>query len=215
MESKKTKPDTREAILAAARALFLRQGYTATGIDEICAEAGITKGALFHYFDSKEALGHAALERWVSDGARAFASGPYVQDPDPLKRVLGFVDFAIQMTQMGPPGCIAGIFAQELAPTNDAVRTKVADAFAGWSGALEALINDAKTACAPHSAIDPKGLAQYTLAVFQGSLLLARAFQSPTVIAANLRQVRAHIETQFEAAQSARPLRKSGEQKPN
>ncbi len=203
METRPARSDTREALLSAARTLFLRQGYKATGIDEICVLAGITKGALFHYFESKEALGQAALERWVSDGMRAFGSGTYLQEPDALKRALGFIDFAIQLTQMGPPGCIAGIFAQELAPTNEALRAKVAEAFLNWSGGFEALIAEAKAAYAPDAAIDPKGLAQYTLAVFQGSLVLARAYQNSTVIAENLLQVRAHIEAQFEAARNA------------
>ena len=215
MSFRKTKSDTREALLAAARALFLRQGYTATGIDEICAEAGITKGALFHYFETKEALGRAALERWVCDGMRAFGSGPYRQEPDPLKRALGFVEFTIQISQMGPPGCIAGIFAQEMAPTNGAVRAMLADAFTGWSSHVETLIADAKAAYAPHSVIDPKSMAQHVLAVFQGSLVLARAYQNPAVIADNLRHVRAYIEAQFDVAHSAPEPRKRANPKLN
>ncbi len=48
--------ETREAILAAARALFSADGYATTSIAAIVDAAGVTKGALFHHFDSKEAL---------------------------------------------------------------------------------------------------------------------------------------------------------------
>ncbi|MEZ5934792.1 MAG: TetR/AcrR family transcriptional regulator [Alphaproteobacteria bacterium] len=50
-------PDTtRDALLAAARNLFGRQGYAETSLDEIVTTAGVTKGALYHYFSNKQQL---------------------------------------------------------------------------------------------------------------------------------------------------------------
>jgi TetR/AcrR family transcriptional repressor of nem operon len=46
----------RDKIVAAAIDLFRRNGYVATTVDEICAAAGVTKGAFFHHFESKEDL---------------------------------------------------------------------------------------------------------------------------------------------------------------
>lgn len=199
MSRRKSRPDTRQALLDAARAQFLRHGYTATGIDQICAAAGITKGALFHYFDSKQALGQAALERWVEDGKRAFGSGGYLQEPDPLKRALGFVDFAIELSQAGPPGCIAGIFAQELAPTNAKVRATCAKAFTDMSEVFERMVAEAKARHAPDAAFDPKSIAQHMFAVFQGAMILARAYQRPEIVAEHLGHFRAYLEAQFHA----------------
>ncbi|MEM8634972.1 MAG: helix-turn-helix domain-containing protein [Pseudomonadota bacterium] len=48
--------ETREAILSSAKRLFETKGYARTKLTEICAAAGVTKGALFHHFNSKEAL---------------------------------------------------------------------------------------------------------------------------------------------------------------
>lgn len=53
---------TRAALLAAARALFGRQGFAATSLDEIVAEANVTKGALYHHFQGKEDLFGAVYE---------------------------------------------------------------------------------------------------------------------------------------------------------
>ncbi|KCZ88334.1 TetR/AcrR family transcriptional regulator [Hyphomonas johnsonii] len=53
--------ETRRAIIAAARHLFATEGYAATSIAKIVADAGATKGALFHHFASKESL---FLEVW-------------------------------------------------------------------------------------------------------------------------------------------------------
>lgn len=197
MAPRKANPDTRQALLDAARVHFLRQGYTATRIDDICAEAGITKGALFHYFDSKEALGRAALECWVEDGARAFGSGDYLKEPDPLKRALGFVDFAIELSHADPPGCIAGIFTQELAPTDDKVRAVCAKAFTEMRDGFEQLVAQAKARYAPDALFDPRSLAQHMFAVHQGAMILARAYQRPEIVAEHLRHFRAYLEAQF------------------
>ncbi|MSO89367.1 MAG: TetR/AcrR family transcriptional regulator [Rhodospirillaceae bacterium] len=169
-------------------------------MDDICAEAGITKGALFHYFDSKHALGEAALERWVEDGKYAFGSGRYLEETDPLKRALGFVDFAIELSQAGPPGCIAGIFAQELAPTDETLRASCARAFTGMTEIFAGLVAEAKARHAPDAAFDPRSIAQHMFAVFQGAMVLARAYQRREIVAEHLRHFRAYLETQFSTA---------------
>jgi AcrR family transcriptional regulator len=53
---------TRTAILQAARELFGRRGYAATGRDEIAARAGVTRGALYHHFASKAEVFAAVAE---------------------------------------------------------------------------------------------------------------------------------------------------------
>ena len=63
---------TRSALLAAARNLFGKQGYAATSTEEIVAQAGVTKGALYHHFPDKESLFRVVFEqvqREVSDKA--------------------------------------------------------------------------------------------------------------------------------------------------
>jgi len=70
---------TRAALLTAARGLFGSQGYAATALDEVVAAAGVTKGALYHHFDGKEALFRAVFEQIqqeVSDTAVAAFNRP-------------------------------------------------------------------------------------------------------------------------------------------
>jgi AcrR family transcriptional regulator len=56
----------REQILAAATKAFARNGFTATGLDDIAAEAGITRVILYRHFDSKTDLYRAALDRFCA-----------------------------------------------------------------------------------------------------------------------------------------------------
>jgi AcrR family transcriptional regulator len=56
----------REQILAAATTAFARQGFAATGLDDIAAEAGITRVILYRHFASKTELYQAALDRFCA-----------------------------------------------------------------------------------------------------------------------------------------------------
>ena len=58
--------ETRAHILAAAVDCFTRTGYDATGVAEICERAGVSKGAFYHHFPSKQAAFMALLEGWLS-----------------------------------------------------------------------------------------------------------------------------------------------------
>ena len=52
-------------LLSAALDLFVERGYTATKLDDVAARAGVAKGTLYLYFDSKEALFKAVIEQGI------------------------------------------------------------------------------------------------------------------------------------------------------
>ena len=57
--------ETRSKIMESAIRLFSNRGYNAASVDDICAEAGISKGAFYHHFESKQALFLALLDSWL------------------------------------------------------------------------------------------------------------------------------------------------------
>jgi TetR/AcrR family transcriptional regulator, transcriptional repressor for nem operon len=58
--------ETRERILAAAEALVIENGFTATSLDQVIGASHTSKGAFFHHFDGKQALADALVERYVA-----------------------------------------------------------------------------------------------------------------------------------------------------
>jgi len=65
--------ETRGKIIQAALACFSRAGYDATGVAEICTTAGVSKGAFYHHFPSKEAVFIVLLNEWLAELDLRFA----------------------------------------------------------------------------------------------------------------------------------------------
>lgn len=93
---------TRGALVKAARELFARDGYTATGREAIVERAGVTRGALYHHFDDKEGLFRAVFEELeqevMATVAEAAMADPALAD-DPLGQLrvgsLAYLDHAL------------------------------------------------------------------------------------------------------------------------
>ena len=101
------KPDAKTKLLDAALRVIRTKGYNATTVDELCAAAGVTKGAFFHHFKTKDDLAVAAAEHWSQITGALFASAPYHDHADPLDRILAYVDFRKALLQGETPASLA------------------------------------------------------------------------------------------------------------
>jgi AcrR family transcriptional regulator len=82
---------TRRAVLDAARASFGRKGYAQTSVDEIAAEARVTKGAVYHHFAGKEAL-FRAVHALVEAEAQARAAAAMDPEEPPIDQIVAAVN---------------------------------------------------------------------------------------------------------------------------
>jgi AcrR family transcriptional regulator len=91
MEDQRNSQATKERIVQTAEALFAEHGYDATGVAEICSQAGITKGGFYHHFPSKQALFLELLTRWLDilDGQLAAFSAAAETVPQALSQMAG------------------------------------------------------------------------------------------------------------------------------
>jgi AcrR family transcriptional regulator len=118
-------PEARRAqFLDCAEGLFFSQGYEATTVNDIIDRAGLSKGAFYHYFDSKEALLDALAERVA---ARAIhAAEPILEDPslDALARLNAFLEQGRQWKIERAP-MLRAVFAAMLRTENVLLNQRV------------------------------------------------------------------------------------------
>lgn len=170
------RPSARTRLLDSAIAVVRRQGFCATSVAELCAAAGVTKGAFFHHFESKDALGIAAAEHWSATTAAIFRQAPYHGHEDPADRVLAYIALRRQILHGPLPevSCYAGTVVQE-AYASEPIRAACGAAIFEHSATLEADIAAALAAAGRKADFTPQSLARHTQAVLQGAFILAKA----------------------------------------
>ncbi len=174
---KPVRGNARMSLLDAAHKLVRRSGWTATSVDALCEEAGVTKGAFFHHFATKDELGVAAAEHWHDMTSALFAGAAYHQKRDPLDRVLGYLDFRVQLAD-GPLEaftCFVGTTVQEVYATSEPMRAACGNTITEHAARLEADFAALITRHKPRVPVTAAGLALYTQTVLQGGFVLAKA----------------------------------------
>jgi TetR/AcrR family transcriptional repressor of nem operon len=189
---------TKQKLLDAAQRLMLAKGYTATSVDEICEAAELTKGSFFHYFDGKEDLGREVAQRFYASMRQLSQQAPFHSKKDPLDRVLGRVDFYLELSRRrDSKGCLLGMFVQELSDTHPTIRTVCATCFDDAAGGFKLDLDEAKAKYAPRARISTQSLAEHLTAVLQGSIILAKAKQDPKVMTESLWHFREYLKCIF------------------
>ncbi|HEY6619832.1 MAG TPA: TetR/AcrR family transcriptional regulator [Steroidobacteraceae bacterium] len=197
----------RNSLLDAAFWIIRRKGYAATSVEELCARAGVTKGAFFHHFPSKDSLAVAALNQWSTMSTAFFASAPYHRFEDPLDRVLGYLDFRRAMLRGGVAefSCLAGTMVQEAYGTHPDIREACDASMGSHAAEVETDIAAAMMRYRIRAPWTAESLALHTQVVLQGAIILAKAQGDPEVAETSIDHLRRYIELLFR-----RPKQKAG-----
>ncbi len=198
----KTNPDrgdARHRLLDAARDIIRARGYTATSVEDLCQTAEVTKGAYFHHFKSKDALGVAAADDWSAGTTAFFAAAPYHAPDDPLDRVLAYVAFrkSIIEGEIAQFSCLVGTMVQEVYATSPAIREACGRSIFGHAATLEAEIEAARTRYRVSGSWTAESLARHTQAVLQGAFVMAKAGNDPALARESLDHLDQYIRLLF------------------
>lgn len=194
---------TRERILDAAQELVLDRGFSATTVDSVLASADVSKGAFFHHFPSKDALGRALVERHALRDVEALdevlrqAEG---ESDDPAEQVVGFVrrfEELADRVAAERPGCLYVSFVAEKQLVEAATSELITEAVLGWRERLAAKLRAAAAARAVGPDVDATSLADLVFTTFEGGFILSRALDDPTLLRGQLEHLRRYLTLLF------------------
>ena len=202
--------DSKTKLLNAAQNVIRTKGYAASTVDDICEEAGVTKGSFFHHFKSKEELALDAAAHWSTWTDALFAAAPYHQATDPRERILGYVDFRAAILDREVPDftCLLGTLVQETYATHPAIRAACDKGMSSHIANLTRDIETAKQRYAPDAPWTAESVGYFIQAVLQGSFIFAKAKEGSEVARENLRHLRRYLEGLFPQSRRSKPKEK-------
>ncbi len=178
--------DSRGRIVAAALRLFCARGFTAVGTQEICDEAGVHKGTLYHFFPSKIDVALAALEYYgdkVDAVFRAVAGGR----DKPAWKLAQVFEASREMSNRQQAesgvmyGCLHGNLALELSAADERVRTCLDEITHRLVASLASLVTEL-VAAGVVPPCDPLEAGHTLLAYLHGVVLMAKTANDPSLI---------------------------------
>ena len=169
---------TRAKLIESAQGSMLAKGYSATGVDDICRDAGVSKGSFYHQFASKEELAIAALGDFYEAGLRKLLAID-VTGVAPERQALAFFDaVAKQGHDFWDNGCLLGSLASEMALSSPALQAEVSRLFSQTAAALEPLL-EPFVASVSEPTLSTAALAEHFLVVVEGAIVMSRAHRDP------------------------------------
>jgi TetR/AcrR family transcriptional repressor of nem operon len=180
---------TRERLLQAASREIYRSGFQSASLDTILAVAGVTKGALYYHFESKEALGYAVVEEVIAPDVRGKWVRPLQSGKDPIDALIG----AVQSIPVRPAdvrgGCQLNNLAQEMSPLDAGFRKRMAIIFDAWREAVASALREGQSRGNVRRDVEPADAAALLIAMVEGYASLAKNAQDPRVIKAGIRNI--------------------------
>lgn len=166
---------SKEKILAAAVEVLHRNGFNATGVQDIATFASVPKGSIFNHFENKEDLCLKALNRYWQAGLERLATLSD-QKVAPLKRLKTYFRGLSQAVASWDysAGCMIGNFALEMPPSSSLIREQLAAVFSMWSHRIAACVREAQADGSIRDDMNADKLANFLLNSWQGSAMRAK-----------------------------------------
>ena len=178
--------DARQRLIDAAIDLIGRHGYAGTTVDSICDKARVNKGSFYHFFQSKDDLVVAALDRHWED-RKADLDRLFSAAVPPLQRLQNyFQNIYERQTQLKAStgqyaGCIYSSIGSECIEQSPAISRKVQEILSTYARYYESALRDAQAEGLVRIK-DLPGKAKSLFAYMEGVLSQAKIQDDPTLL---------------------------------
>ncbi len=194
---------TRERLLQAAFQEVHRSGFQSASIDTILAATNVTKGALYHHFDSKETLGYAVIEEIIAKLVRDRWLRPMLGDGQAIDILIGVVRRIPVSPEDIRVGCPLLNLSQEMSPLDEQFRKRLQTIFLAWQEGVAALLRKGQAHGTVRRDLNPDEAASFLVAMVEGYVSLAKNAQDAKVWEVGIRNIVGWLR-------SLRASRKSG-----
>jgi len=176
-------PDrTRQRILQAAFMEMYRSGFQGMRLDEVIAATQLTKGALYHHFPNKRALGYAVVDEMIIPTVEAVWLQPLKTAADPLQGLINVIeqmpDNEHKPPEMNRYGCPLNNLAQEMSPLDEGFRQRLDYAFRVWQDVIQETLERAQQKGHIRDDVNCDEAAMFIMAALEGCIGLAKNAQS-------------------------------------
>lgn len=194
---------TRNKILDVSQRLLLEQGYGGMSVDSVIDAAGITKGAFFYHFKSKNHLAQALLERYVKtddDLLHDLMSRAEALNHDPLQQYLIFVGLLVETLRSmnePPPGCLIASFVYQMEAFNPNTQKTVMEGFEEWERVIEGKLESIMEKHKPKLPITVRQVYENLIAAFEGGIIIGKLYKRNETLADQVAQHKNYVELLF------------------
>lgn len=195
-ESARKSDDTRQRLLQAAFEEIYAQGFRNASLDNIIGRTGLTKGALYHHFPNKTALGYAVVDEVVFPHAAAKWSRLRDEQLDPIDTLLeiGLKD-PFPAEHDVSLGCPINNLAQEMASVDEGFRERLNRILEEWRASIENALRRGQREGKVRKDIDPSEAAMFIVAAFEGAYGVAKCANSADILQTCLCGLEHYVES--------------------
>ena len=194
---------TRERILEIASNSVLEKGFGATSIEEIIAEAGLTKSGFFYHFRDKNELARALLQRYIEQDDeildQVFDRARELVD-DPLQQLLAALKMLAEVLEdlpNGHPGCIVAVYCYQERLFDKEVRDLNRHAVLAWRIRFRAILDDIAGQYQTTEPVDLEQVADMISTVLEGGIVMSKALNEPRTLADQVMLLRSFLKLLF------------------
>ncbi len=180
---------TRQSLLSAAFTEIYRVGYQGSDLNAILGRAGVTKGALYHHFANKEALGHALIDDVVGAITHSKWLAPLLVTSDPISALIAIVESTSTTDEDVAGGCPLNNLAQEMSNVDEGFRTHIAELFNRWIDGVADALTRGQTNGVVRPDINPREAGTFMVAAYEGYFSLAKNMRNGALMAVGIRQI--------------------------
>ncbi|HEX4006601.1 MAG TPA: TetR/AcrR family transcriptional regulator [Acidobacteriaceae bacterium] len=168
---------TRKRLLQAAFREVHRTGFQSAGITTILAAANVTRGALYHHFESKEALGYAIVEEIIAKLFQDRWLTPMLADGQPIDILIAIVRSLPNRPLDIRNSCPLLNLAQEMSPLDEHFRKRLQMLFRAWQKGVSALLRKGQSQGTVRRDLNSDDAASFLIAMVEGNASLSKVAQ--------------------------------------